>query len=187
MLFTSWRSTVRLAQVDHIEAQVPGGIARQHHQQISQAAVRHDELAAAQHAVGERGLDRLRRQRRALLDHRERALQFARRDRRQQCRPLRLGARAQQRLGHQIDRGAERRRRERGAELLGHQAEFEIARAGAAVLLRDRGADQAHFGQARPHRLGIGRAPFQHRAHLVHAAALGEKPRGLVAQQLLVV
>ncbi len=95
-------------------------------------AIDHRQLRAVQLAAAECGADRFRR-------HRARALRCGRRCRSrppsasfgQQRRLLLFAAGRQQRFGKQIDRGGERHRRQHAAQLLGHNAKFEIAEARA--------------------------------------------------------
>ena len=75
----------------------------------------------------------------------------------------------------------------RAAHFFGDHAEFEMAGAGAAELLGDRDAEEAHLGEALPQFLVVGRLAVEHFAHGLRRALLGEKFPRLVAHLFLFV
>src|SRR5207244_8438732 len=68
----------------------------------------------------------------------------------------------------------------------GDHRKLEVAGAAAAVGFRDRDAKEAEFGKALPQLLVVGGLAFQHLAHRLRRALLGEKAPRLIAQLFLV-
>src|SRR5438094_966692 len=74
---------------------------------------------------------------------------------------LGLAAREEQGLRGEIDRGGERRGGETAAQLLGDDAQLEIAEARATMRFRDGRADPAHLAHAPPQLGVIGRGALE--------------------------
>src|SRR6185312_9964607 len=66
-------------------------------------------------------------------------------------------------------------------------AELEMARPGAAELLRDRDAEKSHLGKPLPQFLVVGRLAVEHQPHRLRRAFFGKVFSRLIAQLLLVV
>ncbi len=87
----------------------------------------------------------------------------------------------------QVDRGRERHRCQRRAQLLGQHAQAQMPEARPAVLLGDRRAGPAHGGDLRPQGLVVGLRPLQDLAHRTRGAALAQELPRLLAQLLQIV
>ena len=154
---------------------------------VGHIAIGHRQLLAAQHAAAEGGAQLADIGLAGAFGQRQRADRLAARQLRQPRLLLRLAAAGDDRLAGEIDRGGERHRRQRRAQLLGQHAQPEMAEARAAVLLGDRRAGPAHGGDLLPQRLVVGLGPFQDAPHRRRGAALAQEFACLLAQLLQVV
>ena len=95
-----------------------------------------------------------------------------------------VAAEAQDGFAREVDGRGERDGRERAADLLRDQHQFEIAHARAAVLFRDGGTEPAHFGGALPDLGVVGASGFQDLAADVEPGMLLEVVAGGLLDEL---
>ena len=167
------------------------GDARRHQQSIGAVAVQHDALGAIQHPrraiLPRRGGDIGEVVARLPLDMRERQLQLALRDLRQQRLLLRGVAGAPQQSAAQDDGGEVRLQHQAAAERLHHDHRLDRPAAEAAMRFGERQAEQAEFGVLLPD----GAAPAVRLGHvllaLLELVLVGDQPIDAVLQQALFV
>ena len=155
--------------------------------EVGHVAVGHRQLLAVERAAAEGGAQLAHIGLARPFGQGQRADRLAATPARQPRLLLRLAAAGDDGLGGEVDRGRERHRRQRAAELLGQHAESEMAEAGAAVLLGDRRAGPAHGGDLLPQRLVVGLRPLQDLAHRRRRTALAQEFPRLLPQRLQVV
>ncbi len=158
-----------------------------HDGDVRDIPIRHRQLLAAEGAAAEGGAQLAHIGLAGTFSQRQRADRLAGGQLRQPGLLLRLAAGGDDGLAGEIDRGGERHRRQRRAQLLGQHAQAQMAEAGAAVLFGDRRADPAHGGDLLPQRLVVGLGPFQNAPHGCRRTALAQEFAGLLAQLFQVV
>ena len=176
----------RIGQIDQAEAGTLATLGDDDGE-VGDVTVDHRDLCTAELAIavadavaGRIGVART-------LRHREGADQFASRQLGQVVLLLSLGTGQQQRLGGDIDRRGEGDRCQRPADLLGDDAEFEMAEPQTAELLGNGGRGPAHRSDLVP-QIAVERLiRFENLAHITQCAAVGQKLVGLLLEQLLVV
>ena len=177
MVATASRLTPDALEVDDRERGAARR-ARDHDGEVGDVAVGHRELLAGDLAALELGLLVLRGRDLGALGQRERADQLAGGELGQILLLLLFAAGGEDRLGREIDRGRERHRRHRAAELLGDAAQLEVAVADPAVLLGDRDPGPLEVDDPLPQLGGVGLVTVQDAArHRGRARALEEVAR----------
>ena len=177
----------RAGQVGDEQSGLAVLVARHHHGDIGNAAIRHRPFGAGQPSADHAGMDRGGFRIAVALRQRKAADQRPIRQLRQVFPPLRIRPGGQDRLGRQIGGRPERHRRHRSPHFLGQHAQAFIAQARAAEFFRNGGADPAHLGDLAPQIGGVAFLPVQRPPHHRRRALLRQESPGLVAELLEIV
>ena len=154
---------------------------------VGNVAIGNGELLAAQGAATQGGAQLAHIGLARPFRDRQRADRLARRQLRQPGLLLRLAAAGHDGLAGEIDRGRERHRRQRGAQLLRQHTQAQMPETGAAIRLRDRRPGPAHGSDLLPQRLVVGLRPLEDLPHRSRWAALAQEFARLLAQLFQVI